>query len=363
MESRQNPSDPGLPPPVRAEVVPPQMPSQIIIQHPGGSILRFVSWLGWVGFFLCVSVILVLVTSYQEYFDTTEGIQERYHSLAKKGKQKVAVIDVSGVIMDGDGFVKRQIERVRKDEDVKAVVLRINSPGGTVTGSDYLYHHLTKLKAEKDVPLVVSMGGMAASGGYYIAMAVGDQERSIFAEPTTTTGSIGVIIPHYDLSGFLHRFDVKNDSITSHPRKQMLSMTKAVSPEDREILQRYVNESFERFKDIIRSGRPVYQRDPQSLDQLATGEIFSATQAQEIGLVDEIGFVEAAVDRAIELAKLSSEDVRVVTYRRVPSLLGALGASHASINPWESLASEFGVPQAYYLLSTHPTLVRSQLRW
>lgn len=363
MEPREKPSGPESTPPVRAEVVAPPMPPQIIIQQSGGSITRFISWLGWVGFFLCVSVILVLVTSYHEYFDTTEGIQEKYHSLAKKGKQKVAVIDVSGVIMDGDGFVKRQIDRVRNDDDVKAVVVRINSPGGTVTGSDYLYHHLTKLKDEKKVPLVVSMGGIAASGGYYIAMAVGDQEKSIFAEPTTTTGSIGVIIPHYDLSGLLQRFDVKNDSIASNPRKEMLSMTKPVSPEDREILQRYVNESFERFKEIVRSGRPAYQRDRQALDDLATGEIFSANQAQANGLVDEIGFVEAAIDRVIELAGLSRDDVRVVTYRRIPTLFGALTASRARVNPWDALAREYGVPQAYYLLSTHPTLVRSRLPW
>ncbi len=125
--------------------------------------------------------------------------------------------------MEGDGFVKRQIDRVRKDAQVKAVVVRIDSPGGTVTGSDYIYHHLKKLREDRSLPLVVSMGSIAASGGYYIAMAVGDQEKSIFAEPTTTTGSIGVIVPHYDLSGLMARYDVRDDSISSHPRKQILS--------------------------------------------------------------------------------------------------------------------------------------------
>ena len=104
----------------------------------------------------------------------------------------MAIITVSGVIVDGDGYVKKQIERVRQDEDVKAIVLRVNTPGGTVTGSDYILHHLNRLRAERKLPLVVSMGSVAASGGYYVSMAVGDQPQSIYAEPTTTTGSIGV---------------------------------------------------------------------------------------------------------------------------------------------------------------------------
>jgi len=88
-----------------------------------------------------------------EYFDTTEGLTEKYHSLAKFASNKVAIITVSGVIMDGDGFAKRQIDRVRKDKDVKAVVLRIESPGGTVTGADYILHHLKKLRQERNLPL------------------------------------------------------------------------------------------------------------------------------------------------------------------------------------------------------------------
>jgi signal peptide peptidase SppA len=136
------------------------------------------------------------------------------------------VLRVAGIIAEGDGYAKRQIDRIREDENVKAVVVRVDSPGGTVTGSDYLYHHLTRLRKEKGVPLVVSMGSIAASGGYYVSMAVGDQEKSIFAEPSGATGSIGVIIPHYSLTGLMKRYEIENTSIASHPNKQMLSMTK-----------------------------------------------------------------------------------------------------------------------------------------
>lgn len=331
---------------------------QIIIQQPGGRHLRWFSWLGWIGLAMCLPVFLALFAGFHDYFDTSGGIQEKYHSLSKSARDKIAVIQVKGVIMDGDGYVKRQIDRVRRDDKVKAVVVRIDSPGGTVSGSDYLYHHLNKLRDEKDVPLVVSMGSMAASGGYYLAMAVGDQEDSIFAENTTTTGSIGVIIPHYDISGLLERYDVKNDSIVSHPRKQLLSMTKETTPEEREILQNYVNESFDRFKDVVRSGRPAFRENEDALNQLATGEIFSANQAEKSGLVDKIGFLEDAIGRAIELAGLSPKEVRVVTFKQPLTLFGALTSGRARTDAWESLTLQLAVPRAYYLMTSLPAVAR-----
>jgi protease-4 len=329
-----------------------------MVQQPGSRFLRVFSWLGWIGVLMCIPIILGLYGTFHEYFDRSGGIQEKYHSLSKSARDKVAVIQVNGVIMDGDGFVKRQIDRARRDDKVKAIVVRIDSPGGTVSGSDYLYHHLCKLRDEKKVPLVVSMGSMAASGGYYLAMAVGDQKDSIYAENTTTTGSIGVIIPHYDLSGLLERYNVKNDSIVSHPRKQLLSMTKETSPEDREILQRYVNESFKRFKQVVRSGRPAFRDDEKTLDQLATGEIFSAVQAEKSGLVDRIGFLEDAIQRAIELAGLSPNQVRVVTYKQPLTLMSALTSTRAGADNWDSLALELTVPRAYYLMTSLPALTR-----
>jgi len=144
---------------------------------------------------------------------------------------------------------------------------------------------------------------VAASGGYYVAMAVGDQQRSIYAEPTTTTGSIGVLIPHYDLSGLLARFDVKDDTLATHPRKEMLSMTKPMTDEQRELVKIYMNEAFTRFKEMIKGGRPSFRTDEAALDTLATGEVFTANQAKERGLIDEIGFIEDAIDRVIEMGR------------------------------------------------------------
>lgn len=328
---------------------------------------RLVTILGWALFLLTgvalLIVSLVLLTYmglYSDYFDTTNGITEKYVSGSESGSDKVAIISIEGVIIEGDGFVKHQIDRIREDDNVKAVVVRVDSPGGTVTGSDYIYHHLTRLRDEKKLPVVVSMGAVAASGGYYVSMAVGDQEKSIYAEPTSTTGSIGVIVPHYNIAGLMEKHKVVDDSIASHERKQLLAMTKEMPPEHREIVQQYVNESFERFKDIVKSGRPLYRKEPEKLDKLATGEIFSATKAKANGLVDEIGFLEDAVDRALELASLNKDDTMVVKYKRPAALfdLGDLGAAEAHRGELGMLF-ELSTPKAYYISTTLPAIFSS----
>ena len=333
-------------------------PPQVVIQQGGsGVFMRMLALLGWAGFFFCGLWAVGQLIALGQYFDTSGGITEKYHSGKKFSSEKIAIIDISGVIMGGDGYVKRQIDRVRDDEHVKAVVVRIESPGGTITGSDYLHHHLSKLREEKEVPLVVSMGSVAASGGYYVAMAVGDQKDVIFAEPTTTTGSIGVIIPHYDISGLLDKLDIKDDSIATHPRKQMLSMTKPITEDHLEIAKRYINESFVRFKDIIKSGRP--ELAPERLDELATGEIFTANQAKESGLIDEIGFIEKAIARAAELAGVDEDDIRVVRYDKPVSLFGIGGLGKVRHqNPLRELL-EFSVPRPYYLFTSLPPLAAS----
>lgn len=336
-------------------------PQVVINQGGGGILVRLIAFCGWAGFLFCGLLLLGQIIALRDYFDTTGGLTERFHSGSKYSRDKVAILDISGVIMDGHGFAKSQIDRIRADDDVKAVVVRVNSPGGTITGSDYLYHHLTKLRQERGIPMVVSMGSMAASGGYYVAMAVGDQEKSLYAEPTTTTGSIGVIIPHYDVSGLMARFDVKDDSIVSHPRKQMLSMTRPLAEDHRAILERYINEAFGRFKEIVKSGRPQFREDGAALEELATGEMFTAMQAQENGLVDEIGFIEDAIARAIELAGLRKEKTRVIQFQRPVTLLDLSGLTLGQQRRQSELATllELSAPRGYYLATSLPPLIAS----
>jgi protease-4 len=241
------------------------------------------------------------------------------------------------------------------------VVARINSPGGTVTGSDYIYHHLRDVAQDRKLPLVVSMGSVCASGGYYVAMAVGNQADTIFAEPTTWTGSIGVIIPHFDLSNTLGVFGVKDDSISSGPLKQMGTPTKPMTPEVQKLLQELVDDSFKGFKQVVMSGRPRFKDDPAALDAVATGQIFTANQALEHGLVDKIGFVEDAIERATELANLTTKDVRCVKYEESPTLMGALMGADAPVPVRNSLdlsaVVELLTPRAYYLWTSLPAML------
>ncbi len=347
----------SLPDPQRPEAAAPQT---IVIQPTGVS--RWVCYLGWAGFAFCALFAVMQSVALKDYFDTSEGITEKHHSGDEDATNKIAIIRVAGVIAEGDGYAKRQIDRVRDDENVKAIVLRVDSPGGTVTGSDFLYHHLNRLRKEKGVPLVVSMGSIAASGGYYVSMAVGDQEKSIYAEPAGATGSIGVIIPYYDLTGLMERYDVQNESIATHPNKQMLSMTKELTPEQREILQEYVDESFDRFKDVVKSGRPYFRQNPDKLDELATGQVFSNVRAKEVRLVDETGYIEDAIARAAELAKLDEDEYRVIEYER-PFTLGSLsGLAKSQASPageWSALLN-LTTPRAYYLTTTLPALLTAQ---
>lgn len=342
---------------------------QIVLQQPASYFGRF-GKLALVGLIVCVLVIFGMWSRYQEYFNPAGGPQERYHSLSKTAQKKVAIISVSGTIFEGDGFIKRQIDRAREDSDVVAVVLRIDSPGGTVTASDYLYHHLKKLREDRGLPIVVSMGSLCASGGYYLAMAVGEAPEAVFAEPTTWTGSIGVVIPHYDLSGLLASWEIKDDSIASHPYKLMGSPTRELTDEERakerQLLQSLVNESFERFKEIVRSGRPKLRNDKSALDEVTTGQVFSADQALAHGLVDKIGFIEDAVARATELAGERPENVRCVKYVKPPGALDVfLGTSAKSLVDGRAsldLATllDLTAPRAYYLCSWLPSVVRGE---
>ncbi len=340
---------------------PPPPPQVILQQQPPSAFGRY-------GKFLIVLLVLAVMSligmsaSYQSYFSEPGAPQEKYHSLSKTADKKIAIIDISDTILDTDGFVKQQLDRVRKDDDVVALVLRIDSPGGTVTASDFLYHHVVELAKDRKLPVVVSMGGICASGGYYIAMAVGEVEDTLFAEPTTWTGSIGVVIPHYDLSGMLASFHVKDDSIASDKFKLMGSPTRELSPaeraEERKLFQELVDNSFDRFKEIVLRGRPKYREDEDAFKKVTNGQIFTASQALELGLVDQIGFVEAAIERAAKLAKRDPDDLRCIKYQEPVTPLDALMSVKASEPP--SVLSnlqallDLSAPRAYYLCTWLP---------
>lgn len=298
-----------------------------------------------------IGMVVVAVVDPEALTTSDDNLRERHFSGPRFGEHRVAIVRVEGTIVDGESVVD-QIERVRNDRRVRALVLRVNSPGGTVTGSDYIHHHLTKLLNERKLPVVVSMGSLAASGGYYVSTAVADgKEALIYAEPTTWTGSIGVIIPHYNVAGLMKRFEVVDDSIASHELKQMGSFSRELSPKEREIFQSLVDESFGRFKSLVRKARPKL-RDDAALDRVATGQVFTTQQALDNGLVDHEGFLEDAVDKALELAGLDKDRTTVIEYESPVTLVDLLMGSAPRRSPSEGelgRALSLLAPRAYYL--------------
>jgi protease IV len=356
-------------PPAGSEARPPQV---IIQQQPPTALGRYGKFV-LAALVVAIFAIIGMNASYRSYFSSPDEPQEKFHSLSEEAQKKIAIIRIEGTIFDADGFVKQQIDRVRDDEDVVAVVLRIDSPGGTVTASDYLYHHLRALREDRrdrddrklpNLPIVVSMGSICASGGYYLAMCVGDEPETIYAEPSTWTGSIGVVIPHYDVSGLLADWHVEDDSIASHKYKLMGSFTRDLSPEERkeerQLLQSLVDQSFERFKDIVRAGRPWLKENDDKLTEAATGQIFTAQQALELGLIDKQGFLDAAIQRAAQLAKYEPKQLRCVQYETPPTLLSSLGADSA-IKPAAGVdlaaIARLATPRAYYLWEALPAIL------
>jgi len=239
--------------------------------------------------------------------------------LSGSGDGKVLLLDLSGVIssQDKDGFIpqpnllatfKEELTKASKDEKIKAVVVRINSPGGTVNASDILYHELKTFKANKKIPVIVSMMDVAASGGYYLAMA----SDAILVHPSTVTGSIGVIMLTVNAKGLLEKVGAEASAITSGPRKDMGSPFRTMTADEKVIFQSVIDSFYDRFLAVVKEGRPNLSAD--QIKKLADGRIYSGDQAKAAGLVDEVGYLDDAIELAKKNAALT--EARIVTYRR-----------------------------------------------
>lgn len=223
------------------------------------------------------------------------------------------VIDGGGSTLEGDGslaFVSEQLRAASADFEVSAIILQIDSPGGGLTASDQLYN-MVKTIREDGTPVVAWAGNMMASGGYYIA--VGADE--IMASPTATVGSIGVILQHFQVKELLAKIGVKVDPITSGERKDIASPFRDMTPEERELLQAYIDNAHRRFVGVVAEGRKMPE---EKVREFADGGIFSAEVAKEKGLVDSIGYIEDAIKLAEQ--KAGGADMKVIGYRRVISL-------------------------------------------
>ena len=314
--------------------------------------LLILFFLGVAGVGMLVSTILlfsVASSALSEILVETEEktVTEKFISGNRSADNTVAILTIDGVITnEADGFVAKQIRKVLSDTDVQAVVLRVESPGGTMSGCDYYLHLLKQMKTKRNIPVVVSMGSMATSGGYYVAMA----GEEIYAEPSTITGSIGVIAPLLDATELSQRIGIAYNPIVSGPHKAMGSMMKPMSEEERAIWQNLVNDNFDRFKQVIREGRKDFAEDPEALDKLATGQIYTANEAIANKLVDKIGYLEDAVEQAGKLAFLNEHDYKVIQYKPKLSALDALfeARSPNTLLSKQTL-SEISTPKVYLL--------------
>jgi protease-4 len=235
---------------------------------------------------------------------------------------KIALIEIEGVLSETArptrlGFgehestvarVRAQLDKAAKDHSVKAVVLRIHSPGGTATASEIIYGEIQRFKAKKPVPVVAQLLGIATSGAYYAAMAA----DNVYANPTTVTGSIGVIFLSVNVSGLMSKLGLADQTITTGPYKDAGSPLRPMTPEDRALMQGVLNDLYRRFVQVVAAGRP--QLPAARVAELADGRIYSATQAQANGLVDGIADLPGTIDEVRRRAGL--DEVRVVAYHR-----------------------------------------------
>lgn len=278
------------------------------------------------------------------------SVQSSHHSGTRFASDKLAVISFSGTIMPP--FTERwlsQIEAATEDDDVKGVLLAVDSPGGLVADSHQIYHKLEQLRAKK--PIYVAMQRLAASGGYYLAMGIGP-EGKIFVEPTTWTGSIGVIIPRYNATELATKVGVKVEPLTTGPLKDSLNPFRDLSEREVKVWDAIMDDSFNRFVNLIAENRAELSLD--QVKELATGQIYTANQALDNGLVDEVGYVEDAL--AALATDIGLTEYEAVKYSSPQTLMDVLlngKAEHQQANVMESLL-EATVPKAMYYCSWNP---------
>ncbi len=238
------------------------------------------------------------------------------------GRDKALLIDISGGISAEErsdllglstepsmvARIREELDKAAEDRAVKAVILRMNTPGGTVTASDIIHHEIKEFKERTGSFIVVEMLDVAASGGYYIATAA----DRIIAHPTTVTGSIGVVSMKIDASGLMERIGVENETVKSGDKKDIGSPLRGMTPEEREIVESIIREMYERFLEVIEEGRKGIDRG--RLEAIADGRVYTAGQALDLALIDGIGYFDDVIDLIKEEKKI--DELKIVTYAR-----------------------------------------------
>jgi protease IV len=262
---------------------------------------------------------------------------------------KIVVVNLKGVIDDKlSEAVIKQLQRVKDDGTARAMILQINSPGGGVAASDRIYKEVASLSKDSGIPTVACMQDLAASGGYYSAVGC----DTIVAEPTTITGSIGVIMSSFVVQELLeNKLGIQPVVIKAGAKKDWPSPFKAVTDEQREYLtKRLIQPAYERFVSVVKDGRP--DLTSEQVDELADGSIYTGEMAMKVGLVDKVGYMKDAIDEAKRLAKV--KDAMVVRYKEpvtLSELLTGAESRTSILNIDSKSLHEMSTPQLMYLWS------------
>jgi protease-4 len=279
---------------------------------------------------------------------------------------KIALVDVDGLLLNANltglgslgenpvSAFREKLDRAAEDPDVRAVVLRINSPGGAVTAADVMWHDLVTFRREKQVPVVASLVDVGAGGAYYVAAGA----DRIVAHPTSIVGGIGVVLNLYNLSDSMAMLNVLDQRVKAGPDIDLGNVTQSLTPANEALLQAMADEFHQRFKEVVVQSRPDI--DPSDESTLG-GRVFIAGEAQRRGLVDQVGYLDDAIAAAAELA--GSGNLRVVSYRRHGNV-PATGYDIAPNRPLERGLIPFSIPGLdrsrlptfMYVWSPDPTL-------
>jgi protease-4 len=258
---------------------------------------------------------------------------------------KIVVINLQGVIMNmAAEDIREEISAAKEDISVKGVILRVNSPGGTITASDEIYHHILRFREQTGKPVVAFMEGMAASGGYYGSVAC----DRIVAQPTTITGSIGVIMNYFVIEELLGmKLGIEPVIIKSGLKKDWPSWFQKPSEEQLQYLdKKMIQPAYERFVNIVAEGRDALSID--DVKRLADGSIYGAQEALDEEMIDEIGYFEDAVSAVLSLAGITN--AKVVEYQRPFSMMNLFGSQlNTGIKFDRKTLYELMLPQALYL--------------
>jgi protease-4 len=315
---------------------------------------RWLRWLwvliGLTFLFTCITTVPAMLAAALVVGAGLEGrphFREVFVMGDRQAVEKVVLLPVSGVIEPGlSTEFKHMLDQAAEDEQVKAIVLRLQSPGGTVESSDRMYHRLREFRRKKDIPVVALIEGIGASGAYYVACGA----DRLMVEPTALTGSIGVRAMFVDLSKLLTEWGVHVESIQTGPFKDTGSPFRPLRPEEKQRWEELMKHFYSRFLDVVLEGREG-KMNREKLVSLANGDVYTADEAVRYGLVDRVGYLDEAVREAQELAGL--EKARVVEYRRLFRLLSLLEARAKANDPLESTVArgfrQWYMPTFYYL--------------